>query len=84
MELVLANGAAATMNWSMNIHERQLGASTVIGRRLESESLTSFLQEEIRSLTLLLSFTTALGGNPIGNRLVLTPVSSSIPPKGGR
>jgi len=84
MELILENSSGSTMNWSMNIHEKQLGASTVIGKRGESGDLPDFLQREIRSITLRFQFTTNRGGNPIGNRLVLTPASGSNPNEGGR
>ena len=84
MEITLENGTGSTLNWSMNIHEKQLGVSTVIGTRGESGDLPDFLAEEIRSVTLLFQFTTNRGGNPIGNRLVLTPVSGSTPNEGGR
>lgn len=84
MELLLENSSGSSMNWSMNIHEKQLSVSTVIGNRGESGDLPDFLREEIRTITLIFQFTTNRGGNPIGNRLVLTPVSGSNPYEGGR
>ena len=75
LEFALENSSGSILNWNMNIFEKQLGRSTVIGRRGDSTGLAEFLQDEISSVTLRFQFTTAPGGNPIGNRMVLTPIS---------
>ena len=73
-ELLLETGSGEVINWILNLSERQLGASTVITGRTVPRDLEALLRE-VRSVTLSVPYTTALGGNPIGNRLVLTPVS---------
>ena|GEM_PF-2170789 len=84
MELIAENRAGATISWRLGLIEKQLGTTTALGNRAETNDIQDFLIEEIRSISLVFQYTTAPGGNPIGNRLVLTRSPGETPEPEGR